>query len=429
MRRCRRAARVARERTRSVQQTKPRLPLRLFNHAARALTLVGRRPPSFASREEAFHAAAAKAVGAGDFGDPGYRTGLRVLLEAYDRESRLTPFGRFMVAQQIVGILKNRLLVEQAWKGNPAILRQTIRRPIFILGLPRTGTTALHHLLGQDPDIQVLEYWLAAAPAPRPPRAEWARHPAFARAERDLKTMYFLDPSLKAMHLMTADGPEECRHLLQQTFTDDTFDCNASIPSYSAWYAAHDMIGAYPRHRDLLKLIGSPTPERRWVLKYPVHMRNLRTVTAVYPDACFVHTHRDPTKIVPSLSSLVAGWRGIYEGAPDRRAVAEWQIELWARGMEHGMEVRRERGAAQFFDLQLREILADPVGAARRIYAYFDLELTPEAETRMQRWHAENPQGKHGEHRYAAEEFGLSAKSITDRYAAYIEHFGIEREG
>jgi hypothetical protein len=227
---------------------------------------------------------------------------------------------------------------------------------------------------------------------------------------------------------MTAEGPEECRHLLMQSFTDDTFDCNATIPSYSEWYAAHDMTATYAWHRDVLKLIGSPTPERRWVLKYPVHMRNLGTVLATYPDACVVQTHRDPAKVIPSLASLVAGWRAIYEDAPDRHAVAAWQLELWACGMEHAIDVRRGRNPAQFFDLHFREIVDDPVGAIRRLYGYFGLVLGPTAEQAMRRWHAENPQGKHGEHRYRAEDFGLAGGAIAERYAAYVDHFGVERE-
>ncbi len=406
----------------------PRLPLRLFNGAHRMLGRLGRRKPGLVESEDALHEMARKATGLDDFGDPSYQEGLRVLLRAYDREARLTPFGRVMVDQQLVGILKNRLFAQKAWAEDPDLLKHQIRRPIFILGLPRTGTTALHHLLGQDPGIQVLEYWLAAAPAPRPPRGAWERNPHFKQAVRDLKTMYFLDPSLKTMHVMTADGPEECRHLLMQSFTDDTFDCNSTIPSYSEWYAAHDMASTYARHRDLLKLIGAPTPQRRWVLKYPVHMRNLSTVFSIHPDACIVQTHRDPAKVIPSLASLVAGWRGIYEDAPDRHAIAAWQLELWARGMEHALDVRRKRGPAQFFDLHFREILSDPVGAVCRLYAHFGLTFDPTAERNMRRWHAENPQGKHGEHRYRAEDFGLDERAIAERYAVYIEHFDIERE-
>lgn len=402
--------------------------MRVFNAVSRGMERLGRRKAGLAAGQDAMHAAAAKAVGYDDFGDPSYLDGLRVLAQAYDRESRLTPFGRMMVDQQLVGILKNRLVAEKAWKENPDILERKIDRPIFIFGLPRTGTTALHHLLGQDPGIQVLEYWLAAAPCPRPPREQWSGHPRFKDALRDLKTMYYLDPALRAIHLMTADGPEECRHLFQQSFTDDTFDCNSTLPSYSQWYAAQDMTSTYERHRDLLKLIGSPTPDKRWVLKYPVHMRNLRTLFKVYPDACIVQTHRDPSKVMPSVCSLVAGWRAIYEYDPDRHAIADWQLDLWSRSLLDSMEVRREYDSSRFFDLHFREVVEDPVGAVKRIYAYFDLDLGEEAERRLRSHQQNNPRGKHGEHIYTARDFGLSRESINARFAPYLEHFEVESE-
>jgi hypothetical protein len=405
-----------------------RLPVRVFNQVQRLLARLGRRQEGFVAAAEAMREAARKAAGWDDFGDPAFERALAVLLEAYDREARLTPFGRMMVDAQLLGILKNRLAAERAWRERPDILAQEIRRPIFILGLPRTGTTALHHLLGADPQNQVLEYWIAAAPGPRPPRAAWAADPRYKRAVRELKTMYFLDPALKAIHLMTADGPEECRHLLGQSFTDDTFDCNATIPSYSAWYGACDMTPTYTRHRDLLKLIGATDPGRRWLLKYPVHMRNLRTVLATYPDACFVQTHRDPGKVIPSICSLVAGWRAIYEDDVDRRAIADWQLELWARSLEHGMEVRREHDHGRFLDVDFRAVVADPVGVARRIYAHFDLPMTDDGAARLERFAAANPQGKHGEHRYTAADFGLTDTRMADRFAAYREHFGVARE-
>jgi hypothetical protein len=405
-----------------------RFPVRLFNGAHRVLERLGRGPTPFVDSEGSLRDAARKAAGLEDFGDETALTGLRVLLEAYDRESRLNPFGRMMVTQELTGILRNRLTVQHAWREHPEILATKIQRPIFILGLPRTGTTALHHLLAQDPDNQVIEYWLAAAPSPRPLRETWEGDPRYKEAARGLKIMYFLDPSLRAIHLMTADGPEECRHLLQQTFTDDTFECNATIPSYSDWYAGHEMKPSYERHRDLLKLIGSPEPHRRWVLKYPAHMRHLRALLETYPDACIVQTHRDPARVLPSLCSLISGWRGIYEDDPDRRAIGTWQLGLWAGAMESAMAVRREHDSRQFYDLHFREIVSDPVQAVRRMYEHFGLELSSEAEDRMREWYATNPQGKHGEHLYTAEEFGLTDHGMAERFALYTEHFGVPRE-
>lgn len=405
-----------------------RAPVHVYNGVHRALAALGRSPPRFADLEETLHRDAREATGLDDFGDPAYLDGLHVLLRAYDEEAHLTPFGRMMVTRELTGVLSARLAVEAGWKADPSLREAPIRRPLFILGLPRTGTTALHHLLAQDPDSQVLEFFLAVAPGPRPPRETWPDDPRYRASERGLRTAYFLDPSLKAIHLLTTDGPEECRHLLGQSFSDDTFDSNATVPSYTAWYRERDMRASYARHRDILRLIQAPTPGRRWVLKYPAHLTHLEVLFETYPDACIVQTHRDPSRVLPSLCSLVTHWRGLYEEGVDARAVARWQLEMWAERMEHAMAVRAQQKPEQFFDLDFREVVDDPVAAVRRVSDHFGFELSGEAERRMRSWHAEHPQGEHGGHRYSAAQFGLVEDEMAGRFAAYVEHFDVKRE-
>lgn len=406
-----------------------RLPIRMFNGAVRALENLGRRRRGFAQSEDAMlEVASSKAGGATDLGEDDFRDGLSVLLGSYDEESRLNPFGRWMVTQQLTGLLRGRLECERWRRDQPQLFAGEIRRPIFILGLPRTGTTALHALVARDPANQALEYWLAASPKPRPGHADWKKDPRFKEAAQGLALTYWLDPGLKAIHLLTPGGPEECRLLLQHTFRDDSFECNSTLPSYSKWYASCDMRPAYRRHRDLLRLVGSPSPDKRWVLKYPAHLRWLRSLLEVYPDACIVQTHRDPARVLPSLCSLIAGWRGIYEDAPDRRAIAAWVVELWARTMEDAMAARRELGEHRFFDVSFRETVGDPAAAVGRVYSHFGIDFEPETETRLRQWHREHPQHKHGEHRYSAADFGLVAGAMRERFSSYIERFGIEPE-
>jgi hypothetical protein len=382
----------------------------------------------FAAREPALLDAARQATGLDEFGEGAWREHFRVLLRAYDEESRLTEAGRQMVEGEIGGALAARLACEAAWRRDPSVLRHEIRRPLFILGLPRSGTTALHWLLAQDPANQVLEYWLAAAPRPRPPRAGWEAEPAYQGAVEVLKWIYQTDPGLKAIHWMEADGPEECRHLFVQSFLDHTFDSNATIPGYTRYFEAQDMRPAYRRHRDILKLVGSTSPERRWVLKYPAHMRELDVLLEIYPDACIVQTHRHPARVLPSICSLVTGWRSLYEGSADAHAIGRWQLELYASMMEHAMEVRARAKPAQFCDFPFRELVADPVDAIARLYDHFGFELSAEAERRMRAWQADNPQGKHGGHHYTLEQFGLREGEIAERFARYTERFEVTPE-
>ena len=383
---------------------------------------------SFVAATDSLHEAARQAVGYADFGAPVYLSGFRVLVDAYDREARFSQAGEEAVRHLLIHLLANRLRAQRMWTENPAILRTEIRRPLFILGTVRSGTTVLHQLLSQDPANQVVENWLALRPRPRPPRELWEDDPDFQQAVRAGEAMARRDPALKAIHFVTADAADECFHLLQQNFTDHFFDQTAHVPSYSAWFDRTDMVPSYERHRDLLKLIGWTSPERRWLLKYPSHLAHLQALFAVYPDACIVHTHRDPCKVIPSICSLLAHVRAFYEDPVDLAAVGRQNVDYWSTRLEAYLKTRRAYNPAQFFDLHFGEILSDPVGAAKRVYAYFHLEWTDDLDQRLRRWQADNPRDKHGEHVYRAEDFGLTDDAIAARFGRYMTHFNIERE-
>lgn len=381
----------------------------------------------FAESESLLHDLAAREVGADDFGDPAYLEGLRVLLCAYDREARFNPYGRQASFYATLELLKKRLRAEAFWRRDPSVLEHEIRRPIVILGLVRTGSTALHYLMGQDPGTQHLQYWLASSPQPRPPRAAWDDHPDFRTSVAEIEAMYRADPSLKAIHFMMADGPEECRHLLAQGFTDDSFEVNASVPSFSEWYEHADVRPTYLRHKKLVQLIGSTDPGRRWLLKYPVHVRNLSVLLDVYPDACVVWTHRDPSRVLPSYCSLIANFRAIFEDDTDPIQMAERQLELWARGLERALDFRSRCDPAQFYDLHFRDFVADPVGSVKAIYDHFGQPLSEPGEARLEAWNRANPQHKHGRHVYD-DRIGLGRDAILERMGAYMDRFGMKPE-
>jgi hypothetical protein len=383
---------------------------------------------SFRDSEQRLHEQAIHAVGYDDFGDTAYLEGLRILLDAYDREARLTPIGRQLSYRGILNVLVTRLRVQRRLDEHREVLQSEIDRPVVICGLVRTGSTALHHLMGRDPDILVLPYWLACHPQPRPPRDMWEAHPDFQAAAKELEGMYAADPSLKTIHFMEADGPEECRHFLAQNFTDDGFEVNTSIPSYTRWYEAKILTETYLRHRDLLKLVGSTCPGRRWVLKYPVHMKNLQALLEVYPDACVIQTHRDPATVLSSYVSLIASFRALFEDEIDREAIAREQLEIWAAGADEAIAVRREHDPSRFYDLHFRDYVADPVGSVKRIYERFDLRLSEEGERALRSWHESNPPGKHGRHEHSMTDVGVSRAEILDRFKGYMDHFGIEAE-
>jgi len=372
------------------------------------------------------HEKARAATGLDDFGDPSYRTGLRVLLESLDENSNLSQGGRAIFQGQIVNTLATRLRCEQRLKERPEARDVEVKRPLVITGLVRTGSTALHYLLGQDPNLQKLEYWLSARPQPRPPVAEWADHPDFQHAEAELEFLYKTAPTLMAVHEMHADWPEECRHILAQNFTDDCYESAATLPRYVDWYHGTSHRETYVRHKQLIQLISSNEPAKRWLLKYPVHLRQLPALFDVYPDACVIQTHRDPRTVLSSYTSFLSKIRAVHEVEVDPKAIAAEQLEGWARAADAGLAFRAERGESQFFDLQFEDFMRDPLESVRRIYRHFDHEWTPEAEESLRKWHAAHPQGKHGRHDYAAADLGPGDAQLLDRFGDYMRHFGMD---
>ncbi len=383
---------------------------------------------SFVEREEAFHAEAREATGLEDFGDQGYRTGLGLLLESLDRDADLSATGRMIFRAQIAQALETRLRVEDRLQHLASVgvdpYAAPVARPIVITGLVRTGSTALHYLMGQDPDLQVLEYWLAAEPQPRPPREEWESHPDFGRAVRELEMLFEHAPSLMTVHEMRADWPEECRHVMALDFTDDRFEVAATLPTYTSWYHSTPHPETYRNHRRLVGMIGSSDPDRRWLLKYPVHLRQLPALLDNYPDACIVQTHRDPSEVVASYTSFVSRVRELHENRVDVAAIAREVTESWARAAEAGMAARDECPPEQFFDLYFTELNSDPIGSVRRIYEHFDQQLGPDGERQLEAWRAAHPRGEHGEHRYDAAGTGITAAEIHERFDAYARRFG-----
>jgi hypothetical protein len=379
----------------------------------------------FTRSEDALHAAAAQLAGSDDFGPPDYLEGLRVLLQALDEQAGLSDLGRRAAWQQLVGDLAGRAFSETGWQAHPQHTSVRIERPLFIIGLPRTGTTALQALLAADPRHQALELWLGESPMPRPPRTRWPDEPQFQRCDATHRAQYEAAPELLAMHEMHADKADECWHLLHQSFASVTYECTARIPSYSRWWASCDMRAAYVRYRRNLQLIGSTSPDARWVLKDASHLFAVDALLQSFPDACIVQTHRDPVKLIPSVCSLNAGFRRGLETRPDDAALGREQLELWARGIERSIDARSRHASAQFLDVHFQELLADPVATAERILVHFGATPGPAERAALRAWHADHAAGRHGAHAYSAEQFGLSETAIRERFADYVETFGV----
>ena len=366
------------------------------------------------------HASATRITGLADFGADDYRDGLAVLLESYARDAGLTPLGRKVKRSFLRGALVARLLSEAAWASWPEHAAVGIEHPIFVTGLPRTGTTALHRLLTADPAHQGLEMWLTQAPGPRPPRETWADNPVFQQIQAGYERHHAEHPEFMGVHYMAADQVEECWQLLRQSMRSVSYECLAHLPTYSQWLRTQNWTGAYRRHRRNLQLIGLPDRARRWVLKNPSHLFAADALLAVYPDALVIQTHRAPRTAIASVCSLAAqataGWSATFAG----EVIGRDQLELWARGLEQFSAVRaRFCDPARFCDVAYDEFVADPVGTVELIYGHFGLTLSGPAADAMRALvdAQQSGGGARPAHRYALSDFGLTGEQVDERFA------------
>lgn len=363
------------------------------------------------------HESATRATGLDDFGQPDYLDGLQVLLDSYARDADLTELGSKMFRFFLKGALVARLLSEASWKANPGYAEVPISHPVFVTGLPRTGTTALHRLLAADPGHQGLEMWLAEFPQPRPPREEWATNPVYQQIDAGLAQHHVDNPEFMGLHYMTAAEVEECWQLLRQNVMSISYESLAYIPTYSRWLQEQDWTPAYQRHRANLQLIGMNDPERRWVLKNPSHMFALDALMAVYPDALVVQTHRPPETIIASMCSLAEhatpGWSNTFVGD----TIGAQQLELWSRGLRDFTESRKRYDPAQFVDVEFDDLRSDPFGTVERIYAALGTQMSEQARAAMEALDADSKSGdRKPQHRYSLADYGLTEDAVAEAF-------------
>jgi hypothetical protein len=359
-------------------------------------------------------AAAVRTTSLDDFGGTAHEEGLRLLVEDLaSPEAGLTPLGNGFHRREVKSALVGRLLTQLRFTEHPEHADVPVERPIFVVGLPRTGTTALHRLLHADPRHQGLELWLTEYPQPRPPRGTWEQDPIFSAMQAAFSEHHIENPEFMGIHYMDATSVEECWRLLRQTGKSISYESLANVPRYSAWLAEQDWTDAYERHRANLQLIGLNDPEKRWVLKNPSHLVALDSLMKVYPDALVVCTHRDPMTSIASACSLsaeaTAGTSTTFVGD----TIGRTQLEMLSRSWRTFTTARAAYDAAQFVDVDYREFVADPVGTARGIYDAFGFEWTPEVDAAVTALDAGSRSGgRRPKHAYSLEDYGLTEAEV-----------------
>ncbi len=392
--------------------------LMLADGVADALGLL-RRP----LRMEALTALAIRRSGLADFGDTEFADPLRRLVSACVDEASLSLVGRMATRWDAVRFLTNLLRFREAEARDPAILHQPIERPIFITGLPRSGTTFLHRLLLEDPDNRAPRVWQTIYPYP--PRRGRDTRPA--RVARQLRAFERLAPDFRALHPLDATSPQECSEITAHVFRSLRFDTTYRIPSYRRWLDREGHLPAYQFHRRFLQHLQHQAPGGRWVVKCPDHLFALDAIRKVYPDAGLVFVHRDPVKVLLSVAKLTEVLRRPFTRRLDRHEIGRQESVRWLEGTRHMMAAGSNAGLPRpIHHVHHTALVADPVGTVAALYRHFDLTLAPAVAAAVERYASQRPNGGYGPRDYRFEDHGLDAAAEREKFRGYVQHFAIQ---
>jgi hypothetical protein len=370
-------------------------------------------------------AAASAQTGLSEIGDPAVLDGLQRLLDAYASEARFTERGSQMAHGDLVTYMAIRMKVEAWAKEHPELLDAPIEKPLFVFGLPRTGTTLVINLLASDPARRSFLRWEAYDPTPPAQPEELHAGPRFQAMED--KTMMALQymPHIAAIHFEHADSPTECQFLMTPSFCSQVYESQADIPSYRNWFMHEaDYLPAFRHHKKTLQVLQHHA-KGNWTLKNPWHPLYLNALTEVYPDARLVMTHRDPAEVVGSICSLIKYVRAIYSDTVDLKGIGETFMDTFQIMIDRADAFKAKHGADAIHDVQYADVVRDPIKVVRGVYDRFGDDYTPEADAAMQAYMADNQKGKHGKHEYDLAEYGLSAEGVRERFKDYIENYDI----
>ena len=375
---------------------------------------------------------ATAATGFHDFGEPTWQEGLDRLLDSLTGEARLNELGVTIIESEVGAYLRTRLGIVAHRAAHPDLGERAITRPLVIVGQPRTGTTILYDLLAQDPANRAPLSWEVDLPCPPPATATYDTDARIDQCEAASEMADLVIPGFRAFHPIGARLAQECVRMTGSEFRSMIFSVQYDVPTYNRWLLDEaDLAPAYRWHRTFLEHLQSGHMADRWLLKSPAHLWHLGDLLAEYPDAVVIQTHRDPLKVIASVSALAAHLRRMASDAPSLPAAAEQYRHDIFDGLERGLAARRDGvlPAEQVVDVQFTEFVDDPFATIAALYDRLGLTLSAEAESRMRAFLASNPgDGGGGGSRYRWADTGLDADELREQAREYQEHFAVPSE-
>lgn len=373
---------------------------------------------------DALMTAAAQETGLDDFGPTDFVERLQLICECLTKEAGLSPGGVVAVYTQLTALLRNRLRLEDLVRRHPEILDLEVRAPIVICGLPRTGTTHLHNLLSADPALRSLPYWESEEPVNRPEDVDGR----LERTAAGLEVLNTAMPYFKRMHEMTPEHVHEEIGLIAMDFSGMQFETMAPIPTWRDFYRSQDQRPHYAYLAKVLKALQFLRGGERWILKSPQHLEQFPALVATFPDATFVVTHRDPVAVTLSLGTMMSYLARLNRDPVDPHHISRYWADRLETMLRSCVDTRDVLPSDRSIDVRFHEFMADDVGMVEKVYAVAGQPFTPEVQSAMEAFMAENQRGRHGGVIYRFEDLGLDVAERRKAMEFYVDRFGVAVE-
>lgn len=353
---------------------------------------------------------------------PAAEEGLRRMVHSINEEARPNPFGCLAVKNLLERTMHGRYMIERHLELNPRIERAPVEQPVFIIGMPRTGTTILHALLHEDPAHRSPLAWECLLPYPPSTPVTFDDNNQLRTIRKEFHQLFKLVPDFLQKHYMAADSPQECLSIDALDFNTYQILAQLYTPSYLHWITfGADRLSTMRFHKRFLQYLQSGgVMGERWLLKSPVHLMRLPELFEVYPDARIIMTHRAPDKVVTSAASLISSVRSLYSDHEDPHRTGREQLETWSFYFKRFLESRKTlKREGQIIDLMFDDFAANHIGTVKKIYDHFGWDLSDIAMVHFREFLLRNPKDKNGVHYYTPETFGLTREMINREFSEY----------
>lgn len=372
---------------------------------------------------DALHSIASDETNLNDFGDSAYLQGLSMFIQSIKDEPDIHYFGLHVAREMCLASLKNRLYLQNFIANNPEVLALPVHQPIWILGLPRTGTTFLHHLLAKDPDNRVVKRWEAICAAPRISNLYQDKVNRRNLARVSTNKLELLSPGILAKHSMGWNLPEECINLFCDSFCSELYWFCFGISSYKDWLKNTDLSSAYSYYKKQIQVLQAQESAKQWIFKAPFHSAYIREIEHTFDAPLYIRLHRDPNEVLPSVASLYTSVLGIHKRRIDRETIGREVYDHCLRSTTRLDDELDKVPSERVINVRYEDFVRDPETTVETIYTKFNMDLSSEFRSRIHAFVNNNPKEKHGSHKYSGSDYGFISERIDQGFNRYSEKY------